>query len=68
MSAVFEEMAEQNCKILLSDIEGGVLPVVTFLDFGFSVRGPCPSKKSFLQKSAAICSLQGRHHCGRMTN
>ena len=68
MLAVFEEMAEQNCKISISDIEGGVLPVVTFLDFGFSVRGPCPSKKSFLQKSAAICSLQGRHHCGRMPN
>ena len=68
MSAVFEEMAEQNYKILISDIEEGVLRVVTFLDFVFSPRGPCPSKKSFLQKSAAICSLQGRHHCGRKPN
>ena len=36
MSAVFEEMAEQNYKILISDIEEGVLRVVTFLDFAFS--------------------------------
>ena len=68
MSAVFEEMAEQNYKILTSDIEEGVLRVVTFLDFAFSPRGPCPSKKSVLQKSAAICSPQGCHHCGRMPN
>ena len=61
MSAVFEEMAEQNYKILISDIEEGVLHVVTFLDFAFGPRGPCPSKKHFLQKSAAICSPQGRH-------
>ena len=68
MSAVFEEMAEQNYKILISDIEEGVLRVVTFLDFAFSPRGPCPSRKSLLQKSAAICSPQGRHHCGRKPN
>ena len=61
MSAVFEEMAEQNYKILISDIEEGVLCVVTFLDFALSPRGPCPSRKSWLQKSAAICSPQGRH-------
>ena len=48
MSAVFEEMAEQNYKILISDIEEGVLHVVTFLDFAFGPRGPCPSKKHFL--------------------
>ena len=34
MSAVFEEMAEQNYKILISDIEEGVLRVVTSLDRG----------------------------------
>ena len=61
MLATFEEMAEQNNKILISDIEEGVLHVVTFLDFAFGPRGPCPSKKHFLQKSAAICSPQGRH-------
>ena len=61
MLAAFEEMAEQNNKILISDIEEGVLHVVTFLDFAFGPRGPCPSKKHFLQKSAAICSPQGRH-------
>ena len=68
MSVVFEEMADQNCKILMSDIEVGVFRVVTFLDFAFSPRGPCPNKKVFLQKSAAICSPQGHHPCGRMTN
>ena len=68
MSAVFEEMAEQNYKILISDIEEGVLHVVTFLDFAFSPRGSCPSRKSLLQKSAAICSPHGRHYCGRKAN
>ena len=68
MSAVFEEMAEQNYKILISDIEEGVLHVVTFLDFAFNLKGPCPRKKSLLQKSAAICSPQGRHHSGRKPN
>ena len=43
MSAMFEEMAEQNYKTLKADIEDGVSRVVTILDFAFITKGPCPS-------------------------
>ena len=41
-------------KILVSEVSLDVLQVIMFLDFAFTLRGPCPSTFMQLQVSANI--------------